>query len=108
MTAYNKFRPSYDGSTFPTMNAAASGDQVISALGGVLVVKTGGTGTTVTIDTPGTLPNGDAYPQKAIVIGTSAERWIPLGPEYIDANGMANLSWSSTATVTWACVALPM
>lgn len=104
MTAYQKYRPTYDGSSFPTYNAAAAGDQILNALGGTLVVKTGGTGTTVTITTPGTLPNGDAYPDKAIVIGTSAERWIPLGPEYCDANGTCSISWSSTTTVTWACV----
>ena len=107
MTVYNKFKPSYDGSTFPTYNAATAGDQVANALGGVLVVKTGGTGTTVTLTTPGTLPNGDAYPDKAIVIGTTAERWIPIGPEYIDSNGMLSLSWTSTTTVTWACIQAP-
>jgi len=106
MTLYNKYRPSLDGSTGPTMNAAANGDQIANALGGVLIVRTGGTGTTITINTPGTLPNGDAYPDKAIVLGTSAERWIPLGPEYIDGSGYADLSWSSLPTVTWACVSL--
>lgn len=106
MALYNKYVPSRDGSTGPTMNAAAAGDQINNALGGVLIIRTGGTGTTVTIDTPGTLPNGDAYPQKTITLGTNAERWIYLGPEYIDASGYANLSWSSTTTVTWACVSL--
>jgi hypothetical protein len=104
VTAYNKFKPSYDGSTFPTYNAAAAGDQVVSAQGGILVVKTGATGTTVTLTTPGSLPNGDAYPDKAIVIGTNSERWIPIGPEYCDASGLLSLSWSSTTTVTWACI----
>lgn len=107
MTAYNKFKPSVDGSTGPTYNAAAAGDQINQAQGCVLVVKTGGTGTTLTINTPGTLPNGDPYPEKTITLGTSAERWIVLGPEYIDASGLANLSWSSTATVTWAAVQMP-
>lgn len=106
MTAYNKFIPSVAGATAPTYNAAAAGDQIINAQGCVLVIKAGGTGTTCTINTPGTLPNADAYPEKAVVVGVSSERWIVLGPEYIDANGMANLSWSSTATVTWAAVSL--
>lgn len=104
MTAYNKYRVGATGADGPTYVAAAASDQIVSAQGGILIVKTGGTGTTVTIDTPGSLPNGDAYPQKAITLGTTAERWIYLGAEYIDANGMANLSWSSTATVTWTCV----
>jgi len=107
MTAYNKFRPATDGATAPTWNAAAAGDTINNGQGGVLIVKTGGTGTTVTITTPGTLPNGDAYPDKAIVIGTASERWIILGPEYVAADYSVALSWSSTTTVTWACVQLP-
>lgn len=104
MTAYNKYIPSADGSTGPTMNAAAAGDTVVSGVGGILVIRTGATGTTCTITTPGSLPNGDAYPDKAVVVGTTSERWIKLGPEYGDATGTVSLSWSSTATVTWAVV----
>jgi hypothetical protein len=106
MAIYNKFKPSAAGDTAPTYNAAAASDQINAGSGCVLVVKTGGTGTTVTIDTPGTLPNGDAYPNKAITIGTNAERWIILGSEYLDASGLISLSWSSTTTVTWTALAV--
>jgi len=106
MTAYQKVKPSYDGSTVVTFQAAAAGDTIVNAQGGVLMVRTGATGTTLTIVTPGTLPNGDPYPDKAIVIPTTAERWIPIGPEYCDANGVCTLSWSSLPTVTWAVATL--
>jgi hypothetical protein len=107
VTAYNKYKPSLDGSTSPTYNAAAAGDQINNALGGVLIIKNAsGASITCTINTPGTLPNGDAYPDKAVTVTAAGERWIYLGPEYIDANYQANLSWSATASVTWACVSL--
>lgn len=106
MAIYNKYKPSLDGSTAPTYNAAAAGDQINAGSGCVLVVRTNGTGTTLTISTPGTLPNGDAYPDKAVTVGATAEKWIVLGSEYLDASGLISLSWSSTATVTWAALAV--
>lgn len=105
MTAYNKFKPSLDGSTGPTYQAAAAGDQIVSGQGGVIIIRTTGTTTTLTIDTPGSLPNGDAYPQKTVVMPATGERWIgPLGPEYAQTDNMVNLSWSSLTGVTWTCV----
>lgn len=107
MTAYDKFRPSPVGDTAPVYHAAAASDAINAGQGAILIIKAGGTGTTCTIATPGTLPNGDAYPDKAVVVASSDEHWIgPLGPEYVDANGQVQLSWSSTTTVTWAAVSL--
>lgn len=104
MASYNKYKVGATGADGPTYVAAAAGDTIINGEGGILIIKTGGTGTTVTIATPGALPNGDAYPDKAIVIGTNTERWIKLGPEYTASDGSVGLSWSSTTTVTWTCV----
>jgi len=106
MTVYNKFVPSVGGGTAPVFAAAAASDQVQNPTGGVLVIRCGATGTTATLVTPGNLPNGDAYPDKAIVVPANQERWVILGPEYSDGNNQLSVNWSSTVTTTWACVSM--
>lgn len=64
-------------------------------------VKTGGTGTTVTVVTPGTV-DGQAVADKDYVIGTSAERMIGPFPRevYNQPDGSVHINFSSVATVT--------
>lgn len=93
--------------TTPTYSTASGGGDLINldpAASLVLVVKTGGTGTTVTLTTPGTV-NGLAIADNAITIGTNSERWIPLPYSlYADANGQCAVAWSAVTSVTFAVV----
>lgn len=81
------------------VSAAGGGDTFTPSDRAFLVVRTGGTGTTVTLTTPGKLDFDAATnkPDLAIVIGTSSERWIgPLSPAYFDGG----ITYSSVTTVT--------
>lgn len=66
-------------------------------------IKTGATGTTVTIVVPGIL-YGTARPDIAIVIGTNTDRIIgPLINDLVDpATGVVTINTSSQATCTAA------
>jgi hypothetical protein len=70
-----------------------------------LHVKTGGTGTTVTIPIPGTV-DGQAVASKTVVLGTSTERMIgPFPPgTYNQASGEVHIDFSSVTTVTVAAI----
>lgn len=95
--------------TTVTMTAATSGggDFINSPEGGVLFIRNGsGVSVTCTIVAPGNLPNGDPYPDKAVTIPATSDRFIKLGPEYTDGNGQANIQWSAITTVTFAVLAL--
>jgi len=72
-----------------------------------LHVKTGGTGTTVTIVVPGT-EYGQNRPDVSVVIGTSTDRIIgPLVPDLADpSTGFVTINYSSTTTVTAALLAM--
>lgn len=93
--------------TTPTYSSAAGGGDLINldpVASLVLIVKTVGTGTTVTLTTPGTV-NGLAISDNAIVIGTNSERWIPLPYSlYADSNAQCAVAWSATSAVTFAVV----
>jgi len=91
----------------PTFAAAAAGDTAEVDPANTLIVKNGsGASVTVTIATPGNLPSGDAYPDKAYTIPASQERWIPLIRDFSDPtiSGQAAVSYSATASVTRAVV----
>jgi hypothetical protein len=90
--------------TPPTFAAPASSDTV--TLGSVLIVKNGSaSAVTVTLATPGNLPTGDAYPDKAYTVAAGAEAWIPVLADYLDPNTLrAGVSFSSTASVTVAAI----
>lgn len=64
-------------------------------------VKTGGTGATVTVQTPGTV-DGNAIADKSYVLGTNTERMIgPFPPSvYNQADGSVYIDFSSVTTVT--------
>lgn len=106
MALISTFSPALAG-TPPTYGAAAAGDTVKP--GDILVVKNGsGAGITVTFATPGSLPTGDDYPDKAYTVAAGAEAWIPVLPAYTDpADRLAHITWSATASVTRAAIHAP-
>lgn len=64
-------------------------------------VKSGGTGVTVTIQTPGTV-DGQAVADRTVVLGTSTERMIgPFPPSiYNQSDGTVYIDFSQVATIT--------
>lgn len=93
--------------TAPTFAAAAAGDTAEAGPTDFLVVKNGsGASINVTIVTPGTLPSGDAYPDKVYAVAAAGERWIPLISDFKDSSigGQATVNYSATASVTRAAV----
>lgn len=67
-----------------------------------LVVKTAGTGTTVSVPTPGKGPAGFAEADLSEVLGATAERWIgPLTQAFADpSTNLVTVNYTSVATVT--------
>ena len=93
--------------TAPTFAAAAAGDTAAVDPTSFLVVKNGsGASITLTIVTPGTLPSGDAYPDKTYTVAAAGERWVPLIADFADPtlSGQATVNYSATASVTRAVI----
>lgn len=91
--------------TPPVYAAPASSDTV--QIGSTLVVRNGsGSSITVTMVTPGNLPTGDAYPDKAYTVAAAGEAWIPVLPEYRNTAGVAAVTFSATASVTATSISL--
>lgn len=89
--------------TPPTFAAPSASDTV--QVGSTLIVKNAsGAGITVTMVTPGNLPTGDAYPDKAYTVTAAAEAWIPVLSEYRNTAGVAAVTFSATASVTAASI----
>lgn len=94
--------PSIAG-TPPAFAAPAVADTV--EIGTILIVKNGGgASVTVTFVTPATLPTGDAYPDKAYTVPAAGERWIPVLADYRSPAGVADVTFSTVASVTVAAV----
>lgn len=89
--------------TPPTFAAPAASDTV--QVGSTLIVKNASAGAvTVTMVTPGNLPTGDAYPDRAYTVAAGAEAWIPVLSEYRNTAGVAAVTFSATASVTVASI----
>lgn len=88
----------------PAYIAPASSDTVAPDDRLYLHVKTAGTGTTVTIVTPGSGPAGFAEADATYTLGATAERIIgPLTAAFADATtGLITVNYSSLTTVTHA------
>jgi hypothetical protein len=87
----------------PTFTTPLSADTV--EVGTLLIVKNGsGASINVTFDTPGSLPTGDAYPDKVYAVPAAGERWIPVLADYRQPGGLANVAFSATASVTAAAI----
>lgn len=91
--------------TAPVYATPSSSDTV--QVGSTLVVKNGsGASITVTMVTPGNLPTGDAYPDKAYTVTAAGEAWIPVLAEYRNTSGVAAVTFSATASVTATSISL--
>lgn len=85
----------------PPVYAAPSASDTVQ-VGSILIVKNGsGASITVTLVTPGNLPTGDAYPDKAYTVAAAGEAWIPVLQEYRDPiTGIAAVTFSAVTSVT--------
>lgn len=94
--------------TKPTFNAVAASDTMLPGDRLFLVVNNGGGASiTATVVTPGDLPTGDAYPDKAYTVAAGGQAWIPLLDLYADPiTGLATVNYSATASVTAAYVGI--
>jgi hypothetical protein len=91
--------------TTVTLSAPNASDTVNVDTGLIYWIKTGGTGTTVTIAIPGTSPlSGVANADTSLAIGTSTERMFYLNPAYADSSGVITITTSSQATCTCAVI----
>lgn len=89
--------------TAPTFATPSASDTV--QVGSTLIVKNGsGASITVTLTTPGTLPTGDAYPDKAYTVTAGAEAWIPVLSDYRNSAGVAAVTFSAVTSVTAASI----
>lgn len=90
--------------TAPTFAAPALSDT--APVGTVLIVKNASAGAvTVTLVTPGNLPTGDAYPDKAYTVAAGTEAWLPVRSEYRDpVTNVAVVTFSAVTSVTAAAV----
>lgn len=89
--------------TEPTYNAAAGGGDKVQA-GTVLHVKNGSAGSvTCTVVIPGTVAGQDIG-DVAVAVPAGAERFIgPLTRSiFAAADGLVDVSWSATTSVTFA------
>jgi hypothetical protein len=85
--------------------ASAGGDKVHPAPGTVLHVKNGGgTSTNVTLATPGTV-DALAIADRVVAVANGTEKFIAVPELYRNpADGLADITWSETAGVTFAVV----
>lgn len=90
--------------TPPTFATPSASDTV--TLGSTLIVKNGsGASINVTFTTPGTLPTGDAYPDKVYAVAAGAEKWIPVLADYLNTTTLlADVAFSATTSVTVAAI----
>lgn len=89
--------------TPPTFTAPAASET--AQVGSTLIVKNASAAAiTVTMVTPGNLPTGDAYPDRAYTVAAGAEAWIPVLSEYRNTAGVAAVTFSATASVTVASI----
>lgn len=90
--------------TVETLAAASGGgDTCKPDEGAFLAVKNGdATSKTVTLATPGNLPTGDAYPDKAYTIPAGQTWYIPVPPAiYRDpSTGLCAITYSGVTSVT--------
>lgn len=100
-------RPSVSGTTLAYAAASAGGDKFEPGERTVLIVKTGGTAATVTVVTPNTV-FGLAVADVSVALGTNAERVIGPFPRehFAGSDGLVSVSWSATAGVTFAPLAV--
>jgi len=84
--------------------ASAGGDKV--SPGCILHVKNANAASTnVTIATPGTLQGDLAIADRVVTVANGAEKFIAITSDYADpSDGLAAITWSVTASVTFAAI----
>jgi hypothetical protein len=83
--------------------ASAGGDTIKPDVGAFLAVKNADASSkTVTLVTPGTLPTGDAYPDKVYTVANGTTQYIPVPPAiYRDpTTGLCAITYSAVTSVT--------
>jgi hypothetical protein len=109
--AYTVQKPNNATPAALTYEAGVSSDTFQNSGAEYLHIKTGGTGTTVTVDCPNQCSFGviNSAHDISVVIGTNTDRIIgPFDPmKFNDASGLVTVGLSSTATVTLAVIGKP-
>lgn len=87
--------------------ASGGGDKVLPGAGSFLHVKNAsGVPTTVTLVTPSTVDSTLAVGDRAVVVTNATEQFIAL-PDSLYRNptdGLADITWSATTSITFAVV----
>lgn len=94
-----------DGSALTFAAASAGGDRFTPAVGTIMQIVNGsGASITATLVTPGTV-DGLAVADRAVTVPAGTNRLVPLRVvAYQSADGLGDITWSATATVTFAVV----
>lgn len=92
--------------TAVTYAAAGASDTFAPNPRGVLLYKTAGTGTTVTVVVPGNDERGQAKPDVAVTLSATQEKGIPTAAfvSVADADGLVTVTTSAQTNVTVAYV----
>jgi hypothetical protein len=96
-------RADADGTTI-TYAAASASDTFAPVRGGVLLYRTSGTGSTLTLVVPGSDDRGQAKPDPAIVLGATVAVAIDAA-KYVDAAGSTGLVTVTSTSQTGLTVA---
>lgn len=94
--------------TAPTYGAAAAADTAECGSRTYLICRNAsGSTVDVTVAGQGLLPSGADFPDRVYTLAaTTGELWIPLIAQYRNEDGVAEISWESTTSVTRAVVTL--
>lgn len=97
-----------DGTARVYSAASPGGDRFTPSRNTFLhVVNASGVSTIATLTTPGNV-DGLAIPERAVTVPAGANRMVPLPPgTYRSADGLADVAWSATASVTFAVLHAP-
>lgn len=88
--------------------ASAGGDRIAPGPNVYLVVKNGSAASiNVTLDATGVAFNSQAIPDTVVAVPAGAEKLIPIVRAYASSvDGLAGITYSATATVTVAAIAV--
>lgn len=98
------------GQRYDNLLTAANASDTAETGGGVLLlVRTAGTITTVTLVTPETVDGDLAVADRAVATVATGDTMIPISSRYRDpATGLATINFSPTTSVTRCVVRVPV
>lgn len=101
-------RADADGVTL-TYSAASASDTFAPVQGGVLLYRTSGTGSTLTLVVPGNDEHDQARPDVSVVLASTAAAAIALRPfvDNADTSGLVTVTSTSQTGLTVAYVVVP-